>query len=118
MTNAYAIPGLKIRPEIFNVPQERIINTILKYKGVTWNEITTRNRKRKYVYVRHLLCYFLITYKEFSDQKTANLLSPAISERTTALHGRNTIKNLISHPVSDAEVKADIKRIKELLTDV
>lgn len=114
MTNAYAIPGLKAT-NIYNLKPSAIINTILDYRNQPKEQVLAKTRKREFVYTRKLITHFLYKYTPGSDRELVQYLSPAVSERTSIIHLREDMEDLLH---TDPDVRFDVAMIKERLQDL
>jgi chromosomal replication initiation ATPase DnaA len=89
------VPGIKtIYRSDFQpaISEERVITVICEYLGFTFDVIKKKNRVKKMVYARYLLCHFLKKYTSHTCTSIGNLLH---RDHTTVLYGLHTIQDWI-----------------------
>lgn len=86
-----------------------IVPTAAEYFGMDRFKILGKSRKQNVVYARHICCFLLYCRCELSLYRTAQLLSPGISDHTSVIHGRDTIKG--RYQVNDGSVREDVENI-------
>lgn len=86
-----------------------IVPTAAEYFGMDRFRILGKSRKEKVVYARHICCFLLTCRCELSLNRTAQLLSPGITDHTSVIHGRNAIKD--RYKVNDGNVREDVENI-------
>jgi chromosomal replication initiator protein len=106
--NPYIIPGLKNKAHKLKriVQADDITSNVLDYFRLDGDIIRTKNRSRKIVTARHIICYLLRKHTGMTLQQIAEYLKPAISDHTTVLHGINYVTGQLS-----AKNENDIKNI-------
>jgi len=106
--NPYIIPGLKNKAHKLKriVQADDITSNVLDYFNIDVDIIRTKNRCRKIVTARHIICYLLRKHTGMTLVQIAEYLKPAISDHTTVLHGIRYIEGQIS-----AKNENDIKDI-------
>lgn len=102
----YVIPG--IRRQDIEMTTEQLMFRVCDLKRITIAEMKSENRKRKNVYARKLVMYFLRKRGE-----TLSSIGKLFGkDHTTAIHSINSIEDMLS--VNDDEATEDVAKLKEL----
>lgn len=90
---------------------EEIVEAVLCVKGLTWNGIKAKCRKRPLAETRHIIYYFCHFYKLPLSLMQIGL--PFDADHATVIYGIKKTEELIE---VDAQINKDVKEIINLLT--
>ena len=111
--NYMAIPGVtkstnRDRSKLLTrFEQDIIIETACKHFSRTFSDLCNSSKKRKVVYPRQVIMYFLSEYTDLTYLCIGKLFG---RDHTTVIHSKDLIKNFIK--VEDA-IRNEIAEIKE-----
>lgn len=74
-------------------------------------ELQTKCRKRKLVFPRQMIMYFLTEYTDMTYKQIADIFN---RDHTTVIHSKDTIKDLMH---SDDKVRARVDELKKLIAN-
>ena len=120
--SSWAIPGIKpeLMPKIKRkTDADIIIEAVCSYFGLHKADILARCRKREIVYARNMVSYFLYYDAHMTLNGIAQKLSPALTDHTTALHGRDKIKEQLTLKLPAgiiSQTEKDVNQIQNLFT--
>lgn len=120
MPSYYAFPGLKQsqltsreRRQLKGRPKnvhQFILQTICDYYNVPEEKVRQRNRKREWVWCRHVFFYLCWKYTGLSLKQIANFLGGF--DHTTVIHGRDTVLDIMQYN----EIKrSEVRHIESLV---
>ncbi len=79
---------------------------IASFNNVTYDHIISKSRKKEYVLVRHLFCYFAVVRAGFATTETGYFLN---RDHSTVIHGRDSINDYLFY---DKQVKRIVEEIE------
>jgi chromosomal replication initiator protein len=115
--NYMAVPGV---PRVTNRDRSRLlrvfdpeiaIKTITDHFGLPMEELNVKCKKRDLVFPRQVIMYFLTEYTDLTFKQIGALFG---RDHTTAIHSKDTMKNLIS---TDDKVRARIDELKRTIAN-
>ena len=91
--NPYIIPGLKSKAHKLKriIKTDEVVNAITDHFKCSLEDLRAKNRNKKLVQVRYIMCYMLRKHTDMTLQEIADYFKPAITDHTTSLHGINYI---------------------------
>ena len=111
MLQAYAMPGLKIRPKMVDQSKiDRITKLVCGYYGQELNKVKSKSRKRELVLCRQVTTHFLRIETPLSWSELGALFGGR--DHTTAIHSVGVIKDLL---FSNEAIRRDIDILGELI---
>ena len=114
-----SITGSKVVAFILNEKseQKKITDTLEQLKGailqmydLTWAELTGKKQVQHNVFARHLFSYYALDVMRMGVSQVGRLLN---RDHTTAIHGRNKIRDFIS--IKDAFTLVQLNTLKMYL---
>lgn len=115
MLNYMAIPGVpkttnRDRSRLFRVfDPEVIIKVICDHFSLSMEQLNVRCRKREFVFPRQVIMYFLSEYTDWTYKTIGELFN---QDHTTAIHNKDTVKDLID---TDDKIKERIEELKKTI---
>lgn len=115
--NYMAIPGMSMstnreRSKIFRVfDPEIILKTICDHFTLSIGELNVKCKKRELVFPRQIIMYFLTEYTDLTYKQIGGLFG---RDHTTAIHSKDTIKDLMS---TDDKVRERIEDLKKQIAN-
>jgi chromosomal replication initiation ATPase DnaA len=91
--NPYIIPGLKSKAHKLKriIKTDEVVNSITDYFKCDIQDLRAKNRNKKLVQIRYIMCYMLRKHTDMTLKDIAEYFAPAMTNHTTALHGINYI---------------------------
>lgn len=89
--NYFMMPGA--RPEHISNKIDRVIQCVCVYFRITYQELTTRTRKREIVWPRQILSYLLRTDCQLTYKHTGEILGGY--DHTSIMHAIGSVKNMM-----------------------
>lgn len=115
--NYMAIPGIpkstnRDRSKLFRVfDPEVTIKTICEHFDMSLVGLQIKCKKREVVIPRQVIMYFLTEYTDMTYKQISAIFN---QDHTTAIHSKNTIRDLIS---TDEAMKARIDELKKQIAN-
>jgi len=96
--NAYVIPGLKSRAHKLKriIKRDEVVNAITDHFKCDIQDLRAKNRNKKLVQVRYIMCYMLRKHTDMTLKEIAEYFKPAMTDHTTSLHGINYISGQLN----------------------
>ena len=87
-----------------------IVTVVSMYFQIDEYFVHTPNRKREYVYARHLAMYLILKYTGATLDRTGEVFNG--KNHATVLHGKKQVLNLIE---TDKRVRKEVKELEEII---
>jgi len=115
---AYVLPGLKpvgeVKIDIGPLSPEFIKARVCKYFHIDVSVLSRKTRKQEVVRARHIAMYLMSLYTRLSLGSIAATFGDAITNHTTVIHGRETVRDQLSSRF-DNDFKTDVPKIIDTL---
>lgn len=114
MISAYIVPGILPRialAEEKKILSQHVISTICSYLNIKESQVLVHSRKRRTVYSRQLMTYFLIRKAGSKLKQIADLFD---QDHTTVIYSREKVIQQLTSKI-DNEYKRDVDEILKLL---
>jgi chromosomal replication initiator protein len=102
-------PGLKDRQNIVlktGIEPEHIVKVVCNHFELPVDRIFDSNRKREYVYGRHVICYFLLRYTKMNKSRIGEFIN---RDHTTVINALRVLHDLM---YTEDEVREEIEIIR------